>query len=111
MLRRFVFAPVNGAELKFAAPGVPPICGLAVQFSAALLARFGFFLTNETPDPSGPFAQSPSVLYVTESMSRPLRSRSSSFSPELDNRPENGPSTFVTPATAVSVAGELATTR
>jgi len=49
---------------------VPPIFALIDQFVAGGLAVFGLILASDTPPPSGPTGQSPSVPYSTQSMSR-----------------------------------------
>ena len=70
MRTRTVLAVVASGPGKFSAPGVPPICELTVQFAGDGLAALGLILASETPPPSGPTGQSPSVPYWTQSISR-----------------------------------------
>src|SRR6185436_16230102 len=107
MFTRLVLAPVRRTLEKLIAPGLPPICELAVQFAAGRLARFGFIFTSEGPAPSGPTGQSPSTPYFTKSMSRLLLSRNSSVSPLLERRPLNGPRMLVRPLWAFRALGEM----
>src|SRR5262245_20803589 len=94
---------------KFCVPGVPPFCWLEVQFAAGALAVSPSRLANETPEPSGPTGQSPSVPYVISSTTRPLLLRSWTLSPLLLSRPSNGPKTLVRQVTFLRVSGATAT--